>query len=267
MRKNNSKAAVICITFVIIALAVGVFIGWLIGKGGSAPKDNQVTSSDSASVASTDSETDTQSQNDSETGETAQSQAPESETENSEVVVTVGESKVGMDEINYRLYSLRNYYIQAYGEEPWNEVMDDGRTVAEAAKAQLDDDIVRTEILVDKAKDYNVEAADEIKQACKDDAKELIDGLGADICSEFGLTQSGVENVYLKREISTQVMTAINDEVRKELLADPENEKLSDADLEIKISEGYEKKYQEMKKSYTITYADMWDNIVVGSVG
>ena len=62
-------------------------------------------------------------------------------------------------------------------------------------------------------------------------------------------------------------MTAINDKVREELLADSANKDLSEADLEIKISEGYEKKYQEMKKSYRIAYADMWDNIVVGSVG
>ena len=139
--------------------------------------------------------------------------------------------------------------------------------MAEAAKAQLDDDIVRTEILVDKASEYGVEATDDIKKACASDAKELIDGLGEDICNEFGLTLEGVESVYLKREISTQVMTAINDKVREELLADSANKDLSEADLEIKISEGYEKKYQEMKKSYRIAYADMWDNIVVGSVG
>lgn len=261
MERRNSKAAVICITFVIIALAAGIFIGWTIGRNGKEPEAQTQTESVASSdtIAMTESESETESE--------TQTEAPESENENTQVIVTVGDRKVDMKEVNYRLYSLRNYYIQAYGEEPWNEVTEDGRTVAEAAKDQLDDDIVRTEILVDKASEYGVEATDDIKQACKSDAKELIDGLGEDICNEFGLTLEGVESVFLKREISTQVMTAINDKVREELLADSANKDLSEADLEIKISEGYEKKYQEMKASYTITYADMWDNIVVGSVG
>lgn len=265
MEKRNSKAAVICITFVIIALAAGIFIGWTIGRSGKAPENDTPAASESVKESNIQTESDTQSETESE----AETETmPESEPENTEVVVTVGDRKVDMKEISYRLYSLRNYYIQAYGEEPWNEPADDsGKTVAEAAKAQLDDDIVRTEILVDKAADYGIEATDDIKQACKDDAKELIDGLGEAICSEFGLTLEGVESVYLKREISTQVMTAINDKVREELLADDANKDLSEAELEIKISEGYEAKYQEMKAAYTITYADMWDNIVVGSVG
>lgn len=263
MEKRNSKAAVICITFVIIALAAGIFIGWTMGRNGKESEAQTQTQSEPAS----DSTPVTESESDTQTESEAQTETPAPENENTEVVVTVGDRKVDMKEVSYRLYSLRNYYIQAYGEEPWNEVMEDGRTVAEAAKAQLDDDIVRTEILVDKALEYGVEATDDIKQACKSDAKELIDGLGEDICNEFGLTLEGVESVYLKREISTQVMTAINDKVREELLADSANKKLSEADLEIKISEGYEKKYQEMKASYTITYADMWENIVVGSVG
>ena len=263
MEKRNSKAAVICITFVIIALAAGIFIGWTMGRNDKKSEAQTQTQSESVSDSTPATESESETQTESET----HTEASVPENENTEVVVTVGDRKVDMKEVSYRLYSLRNYYIQAYGEEPWNEVMEDGRTVAEAAKAQLDDDIVRTEILVDKASEYGVEATDDIKKACASDAKELIDGLGEDICNEFGLTLEGVESVYLKREISTQVMTAINDKVREELLADSANKDLSEADLEIKISEGYEKKYQEMKKSYRIAYADMWDNIVVGSVG
>lgn len=266
MEKRNSKAAVICITFVIIALAAGIFIGWTMGRSGKGSETDTPAATESSSQSG--SETDAQQESESQTESEPQTDVPESENENSEVVVTVGDRKVDMKEVSYRLYSLRNYYIQAYGEEPWNEPIDDsGKTVAEAAKEQLDDDIVRTEILVDKASEYGVEVTDDIKQACKDDAQELIDGLGEAICNEFGLTLEGVESVYLKREISTQVMTAINDKVREELLADDANKNLSEADLEIKISEGYEAKYQEMKASYTITYADMWENIVVGSVG
>ena len=266
MRKSNPKAAVICITFVIIALAAGIFIGYMMGQNSQPPQQGEtvLSTEDPSSSAASDSDSDTQAASDSESSE---SESQTQGTENQEVVVTVGDRTVGMDEVNYRLYSLRNYYIQAYGEEPWNETTEDGETVAEAAKAQLDDDIVRTEILCDKAADYGIEANSDIQEACRTDAQELIDGLGEDICAEFGLTESAVESVFLKREISTQVITAINDEVREELLQDPENESLSDADLEVKISEGYEERYQEMKAEYDITYSDIWDNIVVGSVG
>lgn len=265
MEKKNSKAVVICITFVIIALAAGIFIGWTMGKSRNTSETDTPAVSESFDESESQSVPESESQTESETEPETPS---ETDSENTEVVVTVGDSKVDMKEINYRLYSLRNYYIQAYGEEPWNEPIDEsGVTVAEAAKNQLNDDIVRTEILVDKAADYGVEATEDIKKACKADAQQLIDGLGEDICREFGLTLEGVERVYLKREISTQVMTAINDKIREELLEDEANKALDDAELEIKISEGYEAKYQEMKKSYTISYADIWDNIVVGSVG
>lgn len=264
MEKKNSKAVVICITFVIVALAAGIFIGWTMGKSRNVSETETPAATESVDAHESQSETERESQT---VSETETETSSETDSENSEVVVTVGDSKVDMKEINYRLYSLRNYYIQAYGEEPWNEVMEDGRTVAEAAKAQLEDDIVRTEVLVDKAADYGVEATEDIKKACQSDAQQLIDGLGEDICNEFGLTLEGVERVFLKREISTQVMTAINDKIREELLADEASQALDDAELEIKISEGYEAKYQEMKNSYTISYADIWDNIVVGSVG
>lgn len=266
MRKSNPKAAVICITFVIIALAAGIFIGYMMGQNSQPSQQGEtvLSTEDPSSLPASDSDSDTQAASDTESSE---SESQTQGTENQEVVVTVGDRTVGMDEVNYRMYILRDYYMRAYEEEPWGETTENGDTVAEEAKAQLDDEIVRTEILCDKAADYGIEANSDIQEACRSDAKEKIDGLGVDICAEFGLTESAIENVLLKGEIATQVINVICDEVREELLQNPENESLSDADLEVKISEGYEERYQEMKAEYDITYSDIWDNIVVGSVG
>ena len=119
------------------------------GKSRNTSETDTPAVSESVDASESQSVPESESQTESETEPETPS---ETDSENTEVVVTVGDSKVDMKEINYRLYSLRNYYIQAYGEEPWNEPIDEsGVTVAEAAKNQLNDDIVRTEILVDKA--------------------------------------------------------------------------------------------------------------------
>ena len=111
MRKSNPKAAVICITFVIIALAAGIFIGYMMGQNSQPSQQGEtvLSTEDPSSSAASDSDSDTQAASDSESSE---SESQTQGTENQEVVVTVGDRTVGMDEVNYRLYSLRNYYIQ-----------------------------------------------------------------------------------------------------------------------------------------------------------
>lgn len=49
MEKRNSKAAVICITFVIIALAAGIFIGWTMGRNDKKSEAQTQTQSESVS--------------------------------------------------------------------------------------------------------------------------------------------------------------------------------------------------------------------------
>lgn len=263
MKKNNSKAIAICTVLIIAALAIGVFIGIMIARNSKAsnvpapetqpPVQNTIPQSETETEpVSTEPETQPPSESDG--------------NENSELVLSVGDHKVYMDEVNFRLYMLRSYFIQYYGEEPWSEVVD-GKTVAEMAKAQLEDEIIRSEILLDKAKDYKIEPTQEIQASCRSDADKFISDLGSDVTSEFGLTANAAYSVYINGEITNQVTTAMCDEIRENLKQDSANSGLSDQELDEKVTTEFEKQMESLKSSYNITYSDIWDNIVVGSVG
>jgi len=272
MQKKGSAAVILGIVLVIAAMAIGIFIGVLIGKSGSS--DNQTKSSETVQSADTkpvigsDTEADT-SDSAAQTKETAPDSeaAGENNNENATVVMTVGGKQVSMDEVNVRLYTLRSFYIQSYGEEPWAEVLEDGRTVAETAKATLEDDIIRAEIFMDKASDYGIEVNDEVRAMCREQAESFIQSLGTDVTSQFGLTQEAVESVYIKYQVITEVTNAVNDKIREELLKDEANKDLDEGELDVKVSEAFIKQEETWKAEYTIEYSDIWENIVVGSVG
>lgn len=267
MQKKGSAAIIISIVLVIAAMAVGIFVGFMIGRtynnSGHSGDGNTVQSAETKPQIDTAADTETQPES---ILETEAGTADETEGQ-SAVVMTVGDHRVSMDEVNVRLYSLRSYYVQSYGEEPWGQVMEDGRTAAETAKDTLEADIIRAEIFMDKAADYGIEVTDTMKSMCKEEAENFMNGLGEDVTSEFGLTKEAVESVYVKYQVITEVTNAVNDQIRAELLADDANKNLDESELDVKISEAFQQQEEAWKAEYDIQYSDIWDNIVVGSVG
>lgn len=261
MKKKGSGAMIIGVMLIIVAMVVGIFIGIMIGRSGSGSDEADQTTNTAQGTIQTETQEETQSETMLETEEETMDDS------NAAVVMTVGDSKVSMDEVNVRLYSLRSYYVQSYGEEPWGQTLDDGTTLAEAAKQTLEDDIIRAEIFMDKASEYGISVTDTMQTMCSDEAQNFIDNLGEAVAGEFGLKKEAVEAIYIKYEVITAVTNVINDEIREELLADEANKDLSESELDVKISEAFQKIVDEWKAEYTVDYSDIWENIVVGSVG
>ena len=71
----------------------------------------------------------------------------------------------------------------------------------------------------------------------------------------------------MKYQVITEVTNAVNDQIRAELLADDANKNLDESELDVKISEAFQQQEEAWKADYDIQYSDIWDNIVVGSVG
>ena len=187
--------------------------------------------------------------------------------DDSVTVLTVDGSAVTMNEINVRLYILRNHYIEVYGEDPWNQTTDSGMTVAEEAKATLEDEIIRAELCMEHASELGINVTDDIKAMCLDDAQKFLDDIGPEISEEFGLTLTAEQNVNIKYEVVTAVTNVLSDQARETLLADEANQSLSDADLELKISESVQAQFDAWKEAAQVDYSDVWAQIVVGSVG
>ncbi len=248
MKKNKAGFAVFCF---ICGIIMGAIIGVLIGMFLFGNKTGQTTGETKEPVT-VESE-----------GQTQSGQEPQAETEadareeDTISVITVGDQTISMVEMNVYLYQLRDFYTTQYGESPWNTTMDDGTLLGDYAKNELYNGLVRTEILIAKAGDYDVALTDEEKQQCADAAKEYIDSLGSAICQDFGLTLEGVTTVNEKEALSTKVYNAALDQLSSET-----GETSDEA-----LAEAFEEQYAQWQSEYTVETDPIWDNIVVGSVG
>lgn len=264
MRKSNSKIILICSILVIIAMGAGIFIGFLIGK--SSNKDNS-TNSQTEGIDNINGDLSVETIPES-SSESKPEEEPQSTEETDETfVLSVGNQRVYLEEINYHLYQLRDYYVEEYGEEPWEVVMDDGRTVKEYAKEQLLSELIETQILIDKAEEYNVELTESQLAIFTSEAQAYIDKIGPDIADMFGITHAAVEKVFKDNEIKLRVKSEIMDGITDELSKDSANAELSESDLALKLEEEYQKLIASWKDSYNIVIGDQWDNIVIGSAG
>lgn len=254
MNRRNSYTGVICTVLVIIAMAAGIFIGYQMGKTtGSSKHDSDAQSQPQTLDAVTES-----------VSETLENS---SESERGAVVITVNGRAVSMEEINYYLYQQRDYFVNLYGEEPWNVTMDDGKTVAEYAKEQLYEDIVRTQILNEKAAEYNVVMTDEMNASLADNAQDYVNHLGADICDQFGLNATAIAKVYQDGELSNETYNAIREQLSTQMKTDENYSGLSDEEFESAVNEAYNALFNEWRDSADIQTTSLWDSIVIGAVG
>ena len=228
MGKNKANTGALCAVLVIVAMIVGILIGILIGRTmGSSSSQAQESETFLETKDSNVGETQMESSSLAEdpTGETAQT----SREDGGEVIVlTINGRTVSMEEINYYLYQQRDYFVREYGEEPWSTVMEDGQTVGEYAKEQLYNDIVRTQILIGHAKDYDIALTDEMNAQLADSAQEYVDRLGTEICQQFGLNASAIAKVYQDQELANAVATAVRDELNVQMESDENYSGLSE---------------------------------------
>lgn len=264
MQRRKSNAGAICAVLVIVAMIVGILIGVLIGRSMKTDNTNQTQpSSTGETIGQTIPQEETQTQ----PVETVPDTIEGSASEKGAVVLTVNGREVMMEEVNYYLYSLRDHYVGIYGEEPWNTTMDDGQTVAEYAKSQLYEDLIKTQILDSKAEVYGVSMSAENSAQCADSAQQFVDDLGADICEQFGLNASAISKVYEDGELSNAVYTTILEKLSTDMKADANYSSLSAEELEEAVSKAYDALYKEWRDSAEIETTDIWESIVVGSVG
>lgn len=264
MNRKKSNAGALCAVLVIVAMAVGILIGILIGK----TMNSGNLASDESFVQNTQSE-ETQPAPESEavTQTVPETLESGSENETGSVVISVNGRELTMDIINYYLYQQRDYFVGLYGEEPWATTMEDGRTVAEYAKEQMYEDIVKTQILADQASNYGVEMTDEMNAQLADAAQQYVDKLGAEICEQFGLNASAIARAYQDGELSTAVYNAVRDQLSADMKADSNYSSLSDEEFEGAVNDAYNALFEEWKNSAEILTTPLWDTIVVGSVG
>ena len=229
--------------------------GIIIGAVGAVLVMNSMNKSNTSETQ----ETQVESVNDAQTQESetivADDPIPTDETEL--VVLKVNDAEVTMKEVNIYMYQLRDFYTAQYGEAPWDVEMEDGTTVRDYAKDELKKGLIRAEILISKADEYNVTLTDEDKQVCAEEAKSYIASIGPVICQDFGLTEEADRIVKEKQFLSTKVYNVVLDSLEASL------EDTSDAAL----AEAFESLYNEWLQSYTVTEDPVWENIVMGSVG
>ncbi len=269
MSKNKANTGALCAVLVIVAMIVGILIGILIGRtmGSSSQNQESETFLETTDLNVGESQTDTGTSVEEQTGQNNETVPQSGESGGEVTVLTINGRSVSMEEINYYLYQQRDYFVREYGEEPWSIVMDDGRTVGEYAKEQLYNDIVRTQVLIGHAQDYGISLADEMNAQLADSAQEYVDGLGSEICQQFGLNTSAIAKVYQDQELANAVTTAVRDELSAQMESDENYRGLSEEDFSSALDDAYNALYTQWLEDADIQTTDIWDTIVVGSAG
>ncbi len=268
MAKQRKHTGALSAVLIIAAMIIGILIGIIIGKSMGDKDVQQPEESIKQTTGSPvvdESEIQTESENIAETVPETETEPAEGNLEIDEIVLKVDDHVVTMEEMNYYLYSVRDYYVTLYGEEPWGQTMDDGRTVAEHAKDQLLNDQVETMLLVNHASDYGIELTAEMKAQFADSAHEYIAGLGADICEQFGLKASAVAAVYSDNEIRNQVYLTMSEQLSSQIKE--QNSDITDEALEQAVMDAYNDLIDQWKSEAMVETTEIWDSIVVGSVG
>lgn len=172
-------------------------------------------------------------------------------------VIKVNDAEITMKEVNIYMYQLRDFYTAQYGESPWETQLEDGTVLRDYAKEELKAGMVRTEILISKAEEYNVSLTDEEKQNCADEAKAYIDSIGPVICDNFALSEEADALVREKELISTKVYNAALERIAE----------TAEDTSEAALAQAFEEMYETWMDEYTITEEPLWANIIMGSVG
>lgn len=174
-------------------------------------------------------------------------------------VMSVDGQGIYMTEVSVRMYQLRDYYTGLYGESPWATQLEDGRTVSETAKDELYQSLIRTQILCNKAAEYDLGLSETELQTCAEEAQRYIDELGPQICQSFNVTFDGAMTVNQKQLLAAKVY----EQVMSELGTDTNSSEQTGEEKFLK----YEELYQQWLKDCTITEMPAWQNVVIGSVG
>lgn len=174
-------------------------------------------------------------------------------------VLTVDGQGIYMTEVSVRMYQLRDYYTGLYGESPWANTLDDGRTVSETAKDELYQSLIRTQVLCNQAAAYDLGLSETEIQTCAEEAQHYIDELGPQICQSFNVTFDGALAVSQKQLLAAKVY----EQVMNELGGDTNATEQTGEDTYLK----YEALYEQWLKDSIITEMPAWQNVVIGSVG
>ena len=265
MKKTNSKIIVLITIVMVIVAVICIFIGMGIGKykKDDTPKETGVETDVQSGTQSSGELSETIDGNG--TNEAGETVEPTDEADM--VAVIVGDREVPMDIINVHTYTLRDSYVEMYGEDPWGITLDDGRTIEQFAKDTLLDDLVRIQILNDKAGDYGIELTDEEISQCEKDAQGYFSGIGTEIAQQFGINHDAVIQVYKEAELSVDVYNAAVNQLEAEMRGQEAYANMSEEEFEAAVNSAYDEMYEGWLAEYDVTTTEIWDAIVIGAVG
>ncbi len=268
------KTAIIVLAVVLMATAF--FAGTIVGKG-SAEKDGKAetaseekdTTGDEGTTSSREQDITSESGGETDTDkETSAEELPEESYDENlgEVVFTVGGRKVSMDEVSLYMYRARDKYVEEYGEEPWSQTADDGETVGEYAKKMMLLEITDVQILNIRARLDGITLTAEQEKTIKENADKYTASLG-DLTKEFGITAEGVRKVYLDEAVSVLSRDRITDSIMAEIDKSEDTKDLGEEEKADILNERYLDVLESLREEYKPELTEIWDALVMGSVG
>ena len=200
-------------------------------------------------------------------GDTADDHQAESSQESlGETALKVGDREVGMAEVSFYMYLARDKYVAEYGEDPWSRTTDDGEQVGDYAKRIMLSDISVTQSLVSEAAEMDISLTDDEKADAIKNADKYLDSIG-EIAAGFGITKAGIEKVYTDEALARKVYEKLTEDAVRAVEDEDRDGKLSDEEKSDLVAEKLSEMTEELKAKYPAETTELWDSLVMGSVG
>lgn len=271
-KKKKYGTGVLAVSLVVglsIGFCAGFFIGGHVSSGSSTAAESEMIQSEESMQIAENEQTD--SMEDTDAGQTA------GETEDvpiggfavdDEPVLTINDTTIYLTELNARAYMARDQYVSQYGEEPWNQEIEDGITVSEYAKNAMLDEMERVTILCGKADSYGVEPLTEEEESeCASRADDYMASLDSNVAEQFSVERDAMLRIYKKEALSMKVYNKILEELTASLRAEDDYKDMGDSEFEKVLMEKFDDQYGVWKDECKIETTETWNEMVVGAVG
>ena len=271
-KKKKYGAGILAVSLV-IGLSIGFCAGFMIGghtsseenrsdEPGGMPAIETIQMAESGSSENTEGTV-----SDAASGETEE-EPMGSFAVDDEPVLTINDTVIYLSEVNARAYMARDRYVSLYGEEPWNQEVEDGITVAEYAKNTMLEEMVRITVLCGKVDTYGVEALTEDEKAkCDLQADDYMAALGKNVAAQFSVEHEAMLNIYEKDALSMKVYNKILGELTEALRSEDEYKDMDDSEFEQILMQKFNEQYEQWKDECRIEATEIWNQMVIGAVG
>lgn len=137
----------------------------------------------------------------------------EAEKEIDDPLMTVGKTKIYVDEVLSYMYLLKQDYESSLGSDFWSAELEKGETFEEYAKKEMIYNFSSLKIIVQKAEEFGIFLTDEELDEVKGLALEFMENVSDKDKETYGITLEQMEKIYGENQLASKFFDITTNEV------------------------------------------------------